>query len=676
MGNHFKIVIPLYNVEKWIKVCIRSVKAQSYKNFECILMDDISTDKTAEIIEQEIQNDDRFRLVKNTEKAYALKNIYDGISLMSPGDEDIIITLDGDDWLANPRVLDTLNETYNSTDCWITYGSYAEYPTSVRGKFSRSIPAPLIIHKQLRNQPWMSSHLRTFKYKLWNKIKKEDLLDKEGNFYKMTWDLAFMFPMLEMAGLKSQYIKDILYIYNVSNPLNDHKIDNAQQVHLEHQIRAKAPYDRQDVDGKFAQELLTPLRFDIAAKTLYGRHREKNVECDWSANVYLEHLRVWNNFNETKPAKDGSAQFIEAFNTILDSFKANGFIDSEENRIPLLDESPLNGAHRVAAGIVHNTPMKTAGPTREGQLNCSAEYFRTKTNFVKEGLGQQYLDAMAIEYIRHRPQTRMVTLFPAADIPIESVREILARHGNVVYEKGIHLNKLGAFNYIFNLYSNEPWLGTRENGFPGAVEKQQYCFPNDGRVHVFLVDGGTNSIWREAKEQIRALCKIGNHSIHINDTITETWKIATSVFNDNSIHLLNHSTVLTLSYNNFFTQFTRYVNWLTNSNQTSYVKLDIEDCCIDASSTLSVYGLREGRDLDFLHHGFPLQPKIPDVNCHNADAGHYSHTIDEIIFNPVNHFYFSGLKFASLEVIREMKQNRNEVKDRRDVDLIDEVLND
>ena len=672
MENHFKIIIPLYNVEKWIKVCIRSVKAQSHKNFECILMDDISTDGTANIIKKEIENDTRFTLVTNTEKSYALKNIYDGIALSKPNDEDIIVTLDGDDWLANPNVLSTLSDRYNTSDCWITYGSYAEYPTSIRGKFARSIPESLIIKKQLRKQPWMSSHLRSFKYKLWRQIEKKDLLDEKGNFYKMTWDLAFMFPMLEMAGLKSEYIKDILYIYNVSNPLNDHKVDNAYQVQLENEIRNKVPYDRRDIDGVIPQELLTPLRFDIAAKTLYGRHREKQIACDWAKETYIEHLRVWNNFNEIKPVKTGAQQFVDEFDSVLDSFKKNGFIDAEENRIPLLNNSPLNGAHRVAAGIVYDVPVKTTGATPEGQLNCSAEYFRTKTNFVDGGLATQYLDAMALEFLRHRPSTRIATLFPAADVSIEEIRETLERHGNVVYEKGIHLNKLGAFNYIFNLYTNEPWLGTRDNGFPGVREKQKYCFPNEGRVHIFLLDNGTNASWRTAKEQIRELCGIGNHSIHINDTFPETWKIASSVFNDNSIHFLNHSALLDSAYIKFFDQFTKYFNWVGSANNV--VDLDMEDCCVDASSTLSVYGLREGRDLDFLYHGGMLHTGIKDVNCHNEDAGHYSQTIDEIIYNPANHFYFNGLKFASLGVVRQMKINRNEQKDRRDVELIEGVL--
>jgi hypothetical protein len=60
----------------------------------------------------------------------------------------------------------------------------------------------------------------------------------------MTWDLAFMFPMLEMSGDKSEYIDKILYVYNVGNPLNDHKVDNTYQIILERQIRGKEKYKR------------------------------------------------------------------------------------------------------------------------------------------------------------------------------------------------------------------------------------------------------------------------------------------------------------------------------------------------------------------------------------------------------------------------------------------------
>jgi glycosyltransferase involved in cell wall biosynthesis len=244
MDNHFKIIIPLYNVEKWIKVCLMSVKKQNYKNFECIVVDDISTDNSVKIIKQIIKDDDRFRLVVNKEKKYALKNIYEAILLSEPKDEDIIVTLDGDDWLAGKDVLSTLNQVYNEKGCWLTYGSYAEYPSKSRGKFAKRIPNPVIQQNQFREYEWCSSHLRTFKHHLWKQIKKEDLLDTNGQFYRMTWDLAFMFPMLEMSGNKSEYIDKILYVYNLGNPLNDHKVDNGYQIILERQIRGKEKYKR------------------------------------------------------------------------------------------------------------------------------------------------------------------------------------------------------------------------------------------------------------------------------------------------------------------------------------------------------------------------------------------------------------------------------------------------
>ena len=672
-SNHFKIIVPFYNVEKWIKVCIRSLKAQTHTNFQCVLIDDLSTDSTEEIIKKEISGDERFALVRPETKSYALKNIYEGIAYSKPDAEDIIVTLDGDDWLAGPDVLKILNDRYNETDCWITYGSYAEYPSGTRGKFARQIPPEFITTASLRKQPWMSSHMRTFKYALWTNIKKRDLLDSEGNFYRMAWDLAFMFPMLEMAGLKSQYIEDILYIYNVSNPLNDHKVDNTYQRELEHQIRSKAPYNRRDLTGVAAHHLLTPLRYDVAAKTLYGRHRAKGVKCDWAKELYLEHLHVWNNFNEASPPKSTPEEFVNAFDSILDSFKKNGFIDTPENHIPLAAHSPLNGAHRIASGIVYDVPVVTCGPTPHGRYDCSAEYFRNKDNFVKTGLTIPYLDAMALEYIRHRDKTRIATLFPRAGIDATKAMNILAKHCEIVYHKTVELNALGAHNYIHTLYKNEPWLGNAQNNYPGAHEKKAGCFDEDGEIVVFLVDRGTPESLRSAKEEIREICGIGNHSIHINDTYAETWTIATSVFNENSIHWLNHSTLFQERYGRFLDQFTRYFEWIATSNDR--VHLDIEDMCVDASSTLSVYGLRQGRDLDFLYHAGNITTNLLDINCHNLAAGHYNETIDEIIYDPTKHFYFNGLKFASLQVVRNMKTNRGEEKDKKDVTLIDGVLN-
>ena len=88
----------------------------------------------------------------------------------------------------------------------------------------------------------MSSHLRTFKYKLWRRIKKEDFLEEDGRFCDGAWDMIFMFPMLEMARHRSSFIKDILHVYNRNNPLNEDKVDHQKLMRSEMKIRRKPKY--------------------------------------------------------------------------------------------------------------------------------------------------------------------------------------------------------------------------------------------------------------------------------------------------------------------------------------------------------------------------------------------------------------------------------------------------
>lgn len=243
--NSVIVIIPLYNVEEWIKKTIMSVKLQDYKNYHCFLIDDISSDSSRQVIEKEIDGNDNFTLIINTEKKYALKNIYDTIKLSNPKKDDIIILLDGDDWLASKSVFSTINKVYNDKDCWMTYGSYIEYPSRRRGKFSKQIDLHVIETSAYRESQWCSSHLRTFKCGLWNKIDKNDLINPEtGRFVKAAWDLAFMFPMLEMAAERAVYVNDLLYVYNRTNPLNEDKINHPVQIGEEHMIRSKKKYSK------------------------------------------------------------------------------------------------------------------------------------------------------------------------------------------------------------------------------------------------------------------------------------------------------------------------------------------------------------------------------------------------------------------------------------------------
>ena len=149
----------------------------------------------------------------------ALENIVNGIKLSQPKTEDVIINLDGDDRFSHNFVLNILRNTYDKENCWLTYGSHEEArpgQLSKRSDFCRlAVPAEIIENNQFRDIQWLTSALRTFKFGLWDKINHSDLKNKAGDYYEAAWDLAYMFPMLEMAADKIKFIEEILYVYNI-----------------------------------------------------------------------------------------------------------------------------------------------------------------------------------------------------------------------------------------------------------------------------------------------------------------------------------------------------------------------------------------------------------------------------------------------------------------------------
>lgn len=122
-----KIVVgvTLYNSGDVVERTLASIMSQTYKKFVCYITDDLSTDNSADIVENFIKGDDRFILIRNKEKRYQGGN-YDLICRDTEGidDEDIFVEVDGDDWLPDNKVFERVNNHYNSGDIWITNGCF------------------------------------------------------------------------------------------------------------------------------------------------------------------------------------------------------------------------------------------------------------------------------------------------------------------------------------------------------------------------------------------------------------------------------------------------------------------------------------------------------------------------------------------------------------------------
>jgi hypothetical protein len=244
-------------------------------------------------------------------------------------------------------------------------------------------------------------------------------MDSNGEYWSVAGDLSFMFPMVEMSGEKHfKFIPEILYVYNESNPLNDHKVNMSVVNNTTSIIRNKKPYKRlSGSESTNPHDLITNQRFDVIVKYLYAQSIIKNYQTDTYKNLYKEHLIKWNNcFEISNPSKNSFEVFDNTFKDIITNISENGF-DPQISKIPVVnDKYIVNGAHRLAASLALNKNVFTEESTsiKDGQLICSWE-----GEFKKLNLSETLCDRVALEYAKLKNNTYIVSVFPSTGGNIE-----------------------------------------------------------------------------------------------------------------------------------------------------------------------------------------------------------------------------------------------------------------
>ncbi|WP_288882425.1 glycosyltransferase family A protein [Pedobacter panaciterrae] len=236
--NHrFHIISPFWNVSPFIDDYYHSIVSQDYSNYIVYLVDDCSTDQSL----SRIPDNGKFRKISNLTKKYALQNIIETLQKFEFEDEDVICLLDGDDRFSSKYTLNILNNLYALDQSTLfTYGGMRIFNGLAKygSRYSKEE------FSDLRNQPWKILHMRTFKYKLFKELLIQDpllqsLKDSNGNLFKMPYDMALLFPLIELAGFFGvRYTDTILYDYRLHEN-NDHNVNRELQELGEREIRLK-----------------------------------------------------------------------------------------------------------------------------------------------------------------------------------------------------------------------------------------------------------------------------------------------------------------------------------------------------------------------------------------------------------------------------------------------------
>ncbi len=217
------IIIPCYNVEKFVRNCTESIVMQQGFDFEVILVNDGSTDKTLEILENLAQTDERIKVINQENQGLSgARNT--GIENAKG---DYIMFVDADDWL-EPNAFELISKNFNNEDLFcFSYNRVFDHKITPRDlKIEGSFDANFIqrrmvglIGKEL-SDPSQADSLVT----VWGKIYKSDFIKKNNIQFVETKiygneDALFNIQYLEFAS-NSKVLNLPLYNYRKNNYLS------------------------------------------------------------------------------------------------------------------------------------------------------------------------------------------------------------------------------------------------------------------------------------------------------------------------------------------------------------------------------------------------------------------------------------------------------------------------
>lgn len=230
------VISPFWNAAEYIEKHILSVAAQDYDNYVHILIDDASDDDSFQIAKKTIASlperiRDRFFLRTNDENVGCIQNQLGAIRDMAD-EEDIVMLLDGDDWLINSNtIFKYYNDLYDQ-GYEFTYGSMwsivdniplvaQEYPLEVRRNKT--------YRDHLFNWKIPYTHLRTCLAKHFANL-DEDKFKVNGEWMKSGADNPLFYELIERVDPdKICCNQEIVVMYNDASPYNDYKVRGTEQ---------------------------------------------------------------------------------------------------------------------------------------------------------------------------------------------------------------------------------------------------------------------------------------------------------------------------------------------------------------------------------------------------------------------------------------------------------------
>ena len=203
--NLITVIVPVYNVEKYLEKCVNSILHQTYKNLEIILVDDGSTDNSGKICDEFKEKDKRIKVIhKLNEGQSVARNI--GIDLAKG---KYIGFVDSDDFIQEDmyEVLYNLCKKYDSEISIVTH--YEMYNNKIL--FTRDTGELCVLNKfDAMKELLMDKKIQNY---VWNKLFKIELFDNLRFVENRYYEDSVIMPVLFERSNKVVLLEKPKYYY-------------------------------------------------------------------------------------------------------------------------------------------------------------------------------------------------------------------------------------------------------------------------------------------------------------------------------------------------------------------------------------------------------------------------------------------------------------------------------
>lgn len=203
------VIVPIYNVEKYVERCLETIQNQTFRYFECICVDDCGNDNSMNIVQKFTEIDPRFRIIRHEKNKGLSAARNTGID---NAQGDYIVCIDSDDWIDN-TLLEFVAKSFEEHDIDSVWYN-ARVVQEKNNTFTTIFNSKLFSSEEgfLEITP---KNINLFPDFAWNKVYKRETLNKynlrfcEGLFFE---DSEFYIKSFTNFS-RVYYTRKLLYNY-------------------------------------------------------------------------------------------------------------------------------------------------------------------------------------------------------------------------------------------------------------------------------------------------------------------------------------------------------------------------------------------------------------------------------------------------------------------------------